>query len=94
MVRELDAEIGVERRFPFGFGGLETVAHVAEGLDHGVDLRLGEDFPGGAGGGGELLTGGGLLGLGLVDPGGDESRVGPGIDRGPVLGRRPCSAFR
>ncbi|MFI1737433.1 hypothetical protein [Streptomyces sioyaensis] len=79
MVLRLKTEIGVERGFVFRVGGLEPVGHVSEGLDHVVDLFLGEDLPLSVRRGGELLAGGCRLVLGGGDPAGYDRGVGFGI---------------
>ncbi|MFD5736087.1 hypothetical protein ACFWIY_25210 [Streptomyces sioyaensis] len=86
MVLQLKTEIGVERGFVFRVGGLEPVGHVSEGLDHVVDLFLGEDVPLSVRRGGELLAGGCLLVLGGGDPAGYDRGGGSGIQCGAVLG--------
>ncbi|PNE38204.1 hypothetical protein AOB60_29405 [Streptomyces noursei] len=86
MILQLKAEVGVERCLVLGGGGLEPVGHVAERLDHVIDLFLGEDLAPRVGGFRELLPGGGFLGLGFGNPSGDENRVGSGVEGGAIAG--------
>ena len=91
LVRECDAEVGIERSRCFGLGRAEHLDLVADGLDRLTTVG-GSERPNWFLGSQNALSGS-AVGLNLGDPFGDDRRVRSRLKRAAVLGEFLVALF-